>query len=107
MATAAEGLAAALKAADWREPSFPIVSNATATLVTDAEEARRTLILQLTSPVRWTEGIERIRGTGPARWLEIGPGNVLSGLARRIDRSLRVTAVGDSPSVDAYLGSSD
>ena len=107
MAAAAEGLAAVLEAAKWREPSFPIVSNATATLVTDSEEARRTLILQLTSPVRWTEGIERIREAETMRWIEIGPGNVLSGLARRIDRRLRVTAVGDSPSVDAYLGSSD
>ncbi|WP_419858938.1 ACP S-malonyltransferase [Candidatus Palauibacter irciniicola] len=107
MATAAEGLAAALEGTDWRDPSFPIVSNATATPVTESGEARRTLILQLTSPVRWMEGIDRIRETGTARWLEVGPGNVLSGLARRIDRSLRVTAVGDSPSVDAYLGSSD
>ncbi|MYG19598.1 MAG: ACP S-malonyltransferase [Gemmatimonadales bacterium] len=107
MATAADGLAAALEGAAWREPSFPIVSNATATPVTDSEEARRTLILQLTSPVRWMEGIDRIREAGTKRWLEVGPGNVLSGLARRIDRSLRVTAVGDSRSVDAYLGSSD
>ena len=107
MATAAEGLAAALEGTDWSDPSFPIVSNATAAPVTDCEEARRTLILQLTSPVRWMEGIDRIRETGVTRWLEVGPGNVLSGLARRIDRSLRVTAVGDSSSVDAYLGSSD
>ena len=107
MATAADGLEVALDGTKWRDPSFPIVSNATATPVTDSEEARRTLILQLTSPVRWREGIERIRETGATRWIEVGPGNVLSGLARRIDRSLRVTAVGDSPSVDAYLGSSD
>ncbi len=107
MATAADGLAAALEGATWRDPSFPIVSNATATPVTDSAEARRTLILQLTSTVRWAEGIERIRETGTARWLEIGPGSVLSGLARRIDRSLRVAAVGDSASVDAYLGSTD
>ncbi|MYA33316.1 MAG: ACP S-malonyltransferase [Gemmatimonadales bacterium] len=107
MAMAAEGLAAALEDSNWRDPSFPIVSNATATPVTDSAEARRTLLLQLTSPVRWMEGIDRIRETGTARWLEVGPGNVLSGLARRIDRSLRVTAVGDSPSVNAYLGSAD
>ncbi len=107
MATAADGLKVALDGTMWRDPSFPIVSNATATPVTDSEEARRTLILQLTSPVRWREGIERIREAGATRCIEVGPGNVLSGLARRIDRSLRVTAVGDSPSVDAYLGSSD
>ncbi|WP_419162043.1 ACP S-malonyltransferase [Candidatus Palauibacter sp.] len=107
MAAAAEGLEVVLEAASWAEPSFPVVSNATAASVTDAGTARRTLIMQLTSPVRWAEGIERIRETGVSRWLEVGPGNVLSGLARRVDRSLRVTPVGDSRSVDAYLGSAD
>ena len=103
MGAAAEGLATALEAAAWADPSFPVVSNATAACVTDSATARSTLIMQLTSPVRWMEGVARIRGIGPSRWLEVGPGNVLSGLARRIDRGLRVTPVGDSPSVDAYL----
>ena len=103
MGAAAEGLQQALEAATWADPSFPVVSNATAASVTDSETARRTLMLQLTSPVRWIEGIARIRDRGPGRWLEVGPGNVLSGLARRIDRGLRVTPVGDSASVDAYL----
>ena len=103
MGTAAEGLRQALEAATWADPSFPVVSNATAAPVTDSETARRTLMLQLTSPVRWMEGIARIRERGPSRWLEVGPGNVLSGLARRIDRGLRVIPVGDSSSVDAYL----
>ncbi|WP_419948701.1 ACP S-malonyltransferase [Candidatus Palauibacter sp.] len=103
MGAAAEGLEQALEAATWADPNFPVVSNATAAAVTDSETARRTLMLQLTSPVRWMEGIARIRDRGPSRWLEVGPGNVLSGLARRIDRRLRVRPVGDSPSVDAYL----
>ena len=103
MGAAAEGLRQALEAATWADPNFPVVSNATAAAVTDSETARRTLMLQLTSPVRWMEGIVRIRDRGPSRWLEVGPGHVLSGLARRIDRGLRVRPVGDSPSVDAYL----
>lgn len=103
MEAAADGLQQAFDAATWADPSFPVVSNATAAGVTDSETARRTLMLQLTSPVRWMEGIARIRDRGPSRWLEVGPGNVLSGLARRIDRGLRVTPVGDSSSVDAYL----
>ncbi|WP_420635903.1 ACP S-malonyltransferase [Candidatus Palauibacter sp.] len=103
MGAAAEGLATALEAAAWSDPSFPVVSNTTAACVTDAGTARSTLIMQLTSPVCWAEGMARIREQGPSRWLEVGPGNVLSGLARRIDRGLRVTPVGDSPSVDAYL----
>ena len=103
MAEAAEGLDRALGAATWSDPSFPVVSNATAAPVTDAETARATLTLQLTSPVRWMEGVARIRDSGPSGWLEVGPGNVLSGLARRIDRGLRVTPVGNSASVNAFL----
>ena len=103
MAEAADGLERALGAATWSDPSFPVVSNATATPVTDAETARATLTLQLTSPVRWMEGVARIRDLGPSSWLEVGSGNVLSGLARRIDRRLRVTPVGNSASVNAFL----
>lgn len=103
MAEAAEGLESALAAATWAAPSFPVISNATAARVTDAETARATLILQLTSPVRWMDGIARIREGEPTRWVEVGPGNVLSGLSRRIDRRLRVTPVGDSVSVNAFL----
>lgn len=103
MAVASDGLAAALDAASLSDPRFPVVANATAEPVTDAATARSRLISQLTSPVRWTEVIERMAGFGPSRWLELGPGSVLSGLLRRIDRGLEARAIGDPVAVEAFL----
>lgn len=93
MAVAREGLAEALAAVQLRDPAFPVVSNATAEEVNDAGRARELLIEQLTSPVRWAASMERLAATGADRWLELGPGSVLRGLARRFDRSLSVTSI--------------
>jgi len=99
MAVAAEGLRAALDVAQLSEPRIPVVANATAEPVIDRATARRRLIEQLTSPVRWMEVIERMTRFEPASWLELGPGNVLSGLLRRIDPDLKAVAVGDPAAV--------
>lgn len=107
MAVAADGLAAALDETPLADPRFPVVANATAEPVGDADAARGRLIAQLTSPVRWVEVIERMKAFGPSRWLELGPGNVLSGLLRRIDRGLEAKAIGDPAAVEAFLGASD
>lgn len=103
MEVAVDGLADALDAAGTADPAFPVVANATAAPVTDGVTARETLISQLTSPVRWTYGVERIREMAPDRWLELGPGTVLAGLVRRIDRDIGVTSIGDVASVEAFL----
>ena len=94
MEVAREGLAEALEAVELDAPSFPVVANATAEAVVDAERARELLVRQLTSPVRWSACVARLRSYEPGRWLELGPGNVLRGLARRIDRTLDVRAIG-------------
>ena len=96
METAREGLAETLESVDLRDPSFPVVANAAARPVTDAEEAAALLVSQLTSPVRWVECVQAMQRTGPDGWLELGPSRVLTGLMRRIDRSIKVTAA-DSP----------
>lgn len=105
MAEAREGLRAALETVELSDPAFPVVANARAEPVSDAAAARETLIEQLTSPVRWAESVGVMRGMGPARWLELGPGSVLSGLLRRIDRSLEATPVEDPAGVRALLES--
>lgn len=107
MAVASDGLAAALDEAALADPRFPVVANATAGPVADAEAARARLIAQLTSPVRWVEVIGRMKAFGPSTWLELGPGNVLSGLLRRIDRALEAKAIGDPAAVEAFLHASD
>jgi [acyl-carrier-protein] S-malonyltransferase len=101
MEMAAGGLEEALTGTDAMDPRFPVIANATAEAVRDADTARATLRAQLTLTVRWVEGIERMREEEPTRWLELGPGNVLAGLLRRIDRSLSATAVGDAEALDA------
>ena len=103
MEVARDGLAEALEAVELAAPTFPVVANATAEVVVDAERARELLVRQLTSPVRWSACVERLRSYDPGRWLELGPGNVLRGLARRIDRDLNVRAVG-GPEGLAALG---
>lgn len=103
MADAREGLRAALADVSMNDPSFPVVANATATAVSTAEEAREVLVEQLTSPVRWAEGVAAMRSAEPVRWLEIGPGNVLAGLLRRIDRELRAEPVGGPVDVERLL----
>ena len=77
------------------DPAFPVVSNVTAELVETGTRARELLVSQLTGAVRWSDGIQSIGRLGVSRFLEIGPGSVLTGLIRRIDRSAEGRAVGD------------
>jgi len=99
MKSAAEGLCAALAEAALSNPAFPVISNVTTEPVTDSETARDLLVEQLTSPVRWAASVERIRGEGVDRFLEPGPGKVLTGLLRRIDRNASGRAVGTAEDV--------
>lgn len=107
MEVAREGLAEALETVELRDPDFPVVANATAEPVTGADRARELLVRQLTSPVRWAESVKRLREFGAGRWLELGPGRVLRGLVRRIDRSLNVESIGDPDAVRAVGNSSE
>ncbi len=101
MEVAAAGLREALDDVSMGEPLFPVVANATAQEVSSPEAARQTLLAQLTSPVRWVDGVRTMCTREPERWLEIGPGRVLSGLLRRIDRSQKAASVGDMDGVEA------
>lgn len=96
MGVAREGLEEALEATEFSDPTFPVVANASAEPVTSGGEARRLLVEQLTSPVRWTESVGAMRRREPGRWLEVGPGRVLTGLLRRIDRSQDGRPAGDA-----------
>jgi [acyl-carrier-protein] S-malonyltransferase len=82
-------------------PSCPVVVNVTGRAVTDAAEIRTALARQLISPVRWVETIRTLRGLGVNRCLEAGPGRVLAGLVRRIERDIEVTPVGTADAVVA------
>ena len=94
MRPAADRLRAALDAVDIRLPDIPVVHNVDAAVAASPEEIRRKLVSQLDSPVRWRDCVLAMQASGVDRLVECGPGNVLAGLARRIDRALGVAGVG-------------
>lgn len=104
MAVAESGLEAHLEGVSFRNPAFPVVSNVAAEPVSDPAEAHRLLIEQLTSPVRWTASMRTMLDRGVDRFVELGPGRVLSGLMRRIERSAEVESVDTAEQVTAFLG---
>lgn len=92
MEPAREELAAAIEATEFNVPSCAVYQNVTATAVTDPEEIKKNLMIQLTAPVKWTQCIQAMIADGGSQFIEVGPGKVLQGLMRKIDRS--VTASG-------------
>jgi len=88
MEPAREELAAAIEATNFNEPNCPIYQNVTGKAVTSASEIKENLIAQLTSPVRWTQTIQQMIVDGATEFTEIGPGKVLQGLMRKIDRKV-------------------
>lgn len=96
MRPAAAKLAEALETITLRMPIISLVQNVTAAKAQDLDEMRQLLVEQLYSPVRWTETVQLIQTLGVDTLVECGPGKVLSGLNKKIDRSLTVLNIGDS-----------
>jgi [acyl-carrier-protein] S-malonyltransferase len=88
MEPAREELAAAIEATEFKVPSCAVYQNVTATAVTDPEEIKNNLMVQLTAPVKWTQCIQAMIADGGSEFIEIGPGKVLQGLMRKINRSV-------------------
>ncbi len=88
MEPAQEELSAAIEETVFNEPACPIYQNVSARAVTDPVEIKRNLMMQLTSPVRWTQTIQHMIADGATQFTEVGPGKVLQGLMRKIDRSV-------------------
>jgi len=99
MEPAREELAAAIENTTFNTPSCPIYQNVTANAITDSEEIKKNLILQLTAPVKWTQSVQQMIADGGTSFTEVGPGKVLQGLMRKIDRT--VTADGASLNIEA------
>ncbi len=104
MQPAQDRLAADLHALVFEKPSCPVICNIDATEVTEAEAARNALIRQVTGTVRWDESMRRLIEKGVGLFIEVGPGKVLWGLMRQIDRSKTCLAVGDEASLQKALG---
>jgi [acyl-carrier-protein] S-malonyltransferase len=103
MRPAADGLASALHAVALEAPKIPVLHNADAQSHQVPDEIRGLLARQLYSPVRWVETVQRIAAAGVDGLIEMGPGRVLSGLAKRIDRRIETHAVLDPDSLDLAL----
>jgi [acyl-carrier-protein] S-malonyltransferase len=94
MAPAADAMAAALADVDIHVPSVPVVANVAARAVTDPAEIRELLVAQVTGSVRWRESIGYMAEQGVTEIFEIGAGKALSGMIRRIDKTIATQAVG-------------
>jgi len=105
MAPAAAEMADALTAIDIEAPIVPLVANVTAAPVGDPAAIRRLLIEQVTSLVRWRECVLAMTERGVTELVEIGAGRVLAGLARRIDRTLTISALGTPADIDVLAKS--
>jgi [acyl-carrier-protein] S-malonyltransferase len=101
VAAASEGMAHAVGLAPLRDPETPIIANTSALPLTKATQLREELVDQLTRPVQWQRSVEELRSQGVGAVIEFGPGRVLTGLVRRIDRSIAVRNVSDMASASA------
>jgi [acyl-carrier-protein] S-malonyltransferase len=105
MQPAQDSLATALESIVFNDPAFPVAANADARLLARGPEVRDALIRQVTAPVRWVECIQLLAQSGATHFIEVGPGKVLSGLNRQIDKSLPTTNVEDPATLTTFTAS--
>lgn len=103
MQQAAEGLSLAISAVDHVAAPHPgVISNVTAQPLTDPQQIRTELVTQVTAPVRWIASVERMVADGVTRFIEIGPGTVLTGLVKRITSGAQLINVNDVASIEHW-----
>ena len=103
MKPAQDRLEADLNALTFHKPVFPVVSNVDAKLISDFDPARDALIRQVTGSVKWDQSMRLLMASGVQTFVEVGPGKVLCGLMRQIDRTTRCANVGDEASLQKAL----
>lgn len=103
MSGAAQEFALALEACSFQDARFPVVQNVDALSKTAGVELKQTLAKQMESAVRWVEIVEYLAGNGVDTIIEIGPGKVLTGLVKKIDRNIKVFNVFDVESLKAVI----
>ncbi|MBP0049219.1 ACP S-malonyltransferase [Marinobacterium sp. AK62] len=104
MKPAAERLQAALADVELNMPSIPVVQNVSAEVAQDLETLKQNLVAQLYSPVLWTRCVQQMSGQGVETLLECGPGKVLTGLNKKIDRSLTGISISEPAGLEKALG---
>jgi len=99
MQPAVDGMAEIMAALKFNNPTVPIVGNTTAKPLTTAGAVKEELLNQLCNCVQWQRSVEYMLNDGVSNFIEIGPGRVLAGLIKRIDRSVKITNIGDAEAV--------
>jgi [acyl-carrier-protein] S-malonyltransferase len=99
MQSAVDGMAGIIDTMEFNDPAVPIIGNTTARLLTTAKAVKEELLDQLCNCVRWQESVENMVAAGVGTFIEIGPGKVLAGLIKRIDRSVKIINIGDAEAV--------
>jgi [acyl-carrier-protein] S-malonyltransferase len=105
MQPAQDALAKDLESIVFNDPIVPIAANVDARLIARGPDSRDCLIRQVTGPVRWVECVQLLIAQGATHFIEVGPGKVLSGLMRQIDRNQKTLNVEDSGSLEKTLAS--
>ena len=103
MREAANRLAETMAGLAWQSPTIPVVQNVDAAVQPDVDAIRDALVRQLYLPVQWTRCVEVLAANGATRIGECGPGKVLTGLVKRIDKSLDGRALGSLPDLESAL----
>lgn len=103
MKPAADKLAQVLDSVEVKAPELPVIQNVTAKKVSDPQELKENLLAQLYSPVLWTRSVQLMLEEGIDTTVECGPGKVLSGLNKKIQRTLAVAAISDAAGLEKAL----
>ncbi len=103
MKPAADELQSVLNDLIVNTPTIPVINNVDVSSEQDAKKIKDALVRQLYSPVRWTETVQKLAEAGATSHAEIGPGKVLTGLAKRIDKSVSCVSVNDNDSLNALI----
>lgn len=101
MQPAAQGMAAAVESIQFHEPRMPIVANCSGEPITSAEAIKEELIRQVATAVQWRRSVVNMLDSGVSTFVEIGPGRVLSGLIRQIDRNAKLFNIGSAADIDS------
>ena len=104
MQPAVDGMAEIIPALEFQDPAIPIIANTTAQPLTTADEVKAELITQLSNGVQWQRSIEYMVDNGVATFIEIGPGKVLSGLIKRINKEANTLNIGDVQAIKDFTG---
>lgn len=92
MEPAREELAQAIENTQFQTPICPVYQNVTATAISNPEEIKQNLLIQLTAPVKWTQSVQQMVADGATDFIEVGPGKVLQGLVQKIHKEANVTS---------------